>query len=494
MSYVTQSVPHRSTAGVSDDTPPTGDGSQIRVWQDDPANIPPIDRPVPDLAAHPAFSLIGTQLPAAGIYEPGTSGFRVWTAAEALRRGATFWQTIVEPICGPIKWQTGDTLPVEFDAGQDLNAYYDREALRFFHAETSFVTVYSGESPDIVCHELGHAVLDAIRPDLFDAASHEAAAFHESFGDMSALLCALELDEMAEAVIKETHGHLHRSSRLSRLAEQLGAAIRLSHPADVDPDCLRNAANSFTYQDPTGLDHSAPASVLSSEPHSFSRVFTGAFLEALAALLPKSKAGRRVTAGELRATAHKLATLLILAVESAPIVSNYFAEIAGAIVAVATPKDAAVLRTIFVRRSLLSLSSAATIRPRNHTRSAARGVPHGVTARAMTAAGTPALDETELTATHYGLTHPVEVQIPGQQRRHDLRASGADARSLNPVSAITAARSFTDDLVRRGRLDFGGRAASIFEFGERFTTHRLVADDGTVKLRRHRFDCGLCLD
>src|SRR5262249_30524837 len=82
---------------------------------------------------------------------------------------------------------------VDLDFGVDLNAFYDREGLKFFHGSGAGRTVFSGESPDIVCHELGHALLDSFKPQLFDAASIEVAAFHESFGDMSAILSALQL-------------------------------------------------------------------------------------------------------------------------------------------------------------------------------------------------------------------------------------------------------------------------------------------------------------
>jgi hypothetical protein len=85
----------------------------------------------------------------------------------------------------------GSILPVELDFGTDLNAFYDRKGLKFFHGSAGERTVFSGESPDVVCHELGHAALDSFKPQLFDAASIEVAAFHESFGDMSALLSAL---------------------------------------------------------------------------------------------------------------------------------------------------------------------------------------------------------------------------------------------------------------------------------------------------------------
>ena len=121
------------------------------------------------------------------------------------------------------------------------------------------VTVYSGESPDIVAHELGHAVLDAIRPQLWDAAAAEPAAFHEAFGDISAIFAALQLESLRKAVLLETEGKLYRNSRLSRVAEQLGWAIRQRHPDAVDSDSLRNAVNSFFYRDPQTLPPRAPA-------------------------------------------------------------------------------------------------------------------------------------------------------------------------------------------------------------------------------------------
>ena len=52
-------------------------------------------------------------------------------------------------------------------------------------------TFFSGASTDVVAHEIGHGLLDAIRPDLWDAAFLEAGAFHEAFGDCIAILTAL---------------------------------------------------------------------------------------------------------------------------------------------------------------------------------------------------------------------------------------------------------------------------------------------------------------
>src|SRR5262249_27765546 len=143
------------------------------------------------------------------------------------------------------RWSTNSVpMRVSLVSGQDLNAFYARNAgLRFFQETVRNLQIFSGESPDVVCHELGHAVLDALKPQLFNAASTEVASFHESFGDMSAILCALQLPSVREKVLQETQGRLNVNSRLSRLAEQLGWGIRQLSPTAVDPDCLRNAAN-----------------------------------------------------------------------------------------------------------------------------------------------------------------------------------------------------------------------------------------------------------
>ena len=272
--------PSVSAAAVADAPAPP---PQIYRWQDDPgesipAAVPPEPCPVPVLNTPPLPLVIpGIPQPAPGLYSPGTPEFRYWTAAEAAARGAAFWSGIVPP---GTTWQTNGVLPLLLDAGQDFNAYYDRKALNFFHGTQAGRTVYSGESPDVVCHEEGHAILDALRPQLWNAGSIEAAAFHEGFADICALLAALQLPAMRAAVLAETGGNLSHTSRLSRLAEQLGWAIRQFAPTAVEPDCLRNASNSFFYANPETLPTSAPAATLSSEPHSFSRVFSGAFLDA----------------------------------------------------------------------------------------------------------------------------------------------------------------------------------------------------------------------
>jgi len=170
----------------------------VSVWIDDPlSHLGLIDRPVPDLSKAPLkFKIKGIAV-LQGHYAIGTPQFRYWAGAEPLRRGGDFWA----PLLGVKHWEPGAVLPVNLDKGVDLNAYYDRTELAFFHEKVGQTTYYSGESPDVVCHEMGHACLDAHRPELWDAPFIEAGAFHESFGDMSAILSALQLPEMRNAVL-----------------------------------------------------------------------------------------------------------------------------------------------------------------------------------------------------------------------------------------------------------------------------------------------------
>jgi hypothetical protein len=55
-----------------------------------------------------------------------------------------------------------------------------------------------------------------------------------------------------------------------------------------DPARLRDANNAFRYRSPAALPAGASDDALSSEPHSFSRVFTGAFYDLLARLIARA--------------------------------------------------------------------------------------------------------------------------------------------------------------------------------------------------------------
>lgn len=183
------------------------------------------------------------------------------------------------------RWAATNTLMVLPRAGQDFNAYYDRNSLRFFFAtdKTTKNVVYTCESADIVAHEFGHAYLDILRPDFWNFQAHEVWAFHEAFGDCTAILSIMQFDQVLERAIQETSGELWRSNIITRLAEEMGQAIyNLTGGKSGElPNALRDAANSFVYVEPEKLPSSSRDDELCNECHNFSRVWTGSWYEML---------------------------------------------------------------------------------------------------------------------------------------------------------------------------------------------------------------------
>jgi hypothetical protein len=453
----------------------------ISAWEQDPGSLNSPDggvvlhRNVPSIEAPPfATRISAVSSPPADNYDPGTPGFRYWTCADALRRAADLWGGLV----GHGNWHSSianNVLKVMLDEGVDLNAYYDREALNFFHAPIGGRMIYSGESPDIVCHEFGHAVLDALRPQLWDVASFEPPAFHESFGDMSAILSALQVPSIRVAVLQETNNEIYRSSRVSRLAEQLGWAIRQKWPDQVEGDCLRNAVSSLFYQDPDQLPTSAPAKQLSSEPHSFSRVFTAAFMETLSLMFAGSgKLGEE----SLQQVSFDLGRILVNAIMLAPVVPEYFSQIGGHMIALATAEcphygDAVKTATVLGAEASLRFDAGAPGSDR----------------------GPDALPAEEIDVSGYGLTvSKVDMVTAGQPKRFGIAGAALTTGDAPSACARRCALGYFEDLIRRGRLDYGVMAHPRFAVvapASMVKTHQLTREADRVVLRRIRIDCGL---
>ena len=469
--------------------PPTGKkpraGAPIAAWDDDPESGLKVDkRPAPTLSLIPLPMEISGPAPKAAIYPTGTANFRYWTGADALRRAKEYWKTHL-PDGGA--WHDGVTLTVHLDAGEDLNAYYDRKSLSFFHGNVKGKAIYTGESADIVCHEFGHAVLDSLRPDLWDASLDEVAAFHESFADISAILTALQLPSVRAAVLKETGGHIWQNTLLSRIAEQFGKAIHAINPHSAPADCLRNAVNSFFYADPMHLPPSAPDSSLSSEPHSFSRVFTGGFFEAMSGMLKTISA--KPNDADLQTLAHDAGALLTKAVRAAALSAAFYSEIAAQIIwadtALFEGKYDDALRSAFVRRGLLSLEAARSLKAE--------------AARAVVAKPTPG-DEMPrgrdmiMRASAFGLTEGAVVVRTASFSRRGLIAPAAADTGSTPVPGVEqATQSFLETLFRRGRVDFSQIKPGVSSVGHttvRRKTHYLVEHNGQFHLHRRCFDDG----
>jgi hypothetical protein len=106
-------------------------------------------------------------------------------------------------------------------AFQEANAYYDRtlRALLFgyfsaneFDAGSSLPgqVVFTCLSQDIIVHETTHAILDGIREHFAEPSGPDAAAFHEGFADIVALLQHFSYKETLLDTIQRTGGLIHR--------------------------------------------------------------------------------------------------------------------------------------------------------------------------------------------------------------------------------------------------------------------------------------------
>jgi hypothetical protein len=249
----------------------------------------------------------------AGEYAPDTAEFGHWQAHEALLLGVRAWRFVTGS--HPATWFGGrPSLTVLTDAGDDLNAFYDRASLQFFHHRFGGETIHSAESVDVVCHEEGHALLDAIRPDFFDVPFIEVGVLHEAFGDCLAILAALS-DDLVRQSLLAVSPDLDGTNFVESLAEELGAAIAREFGAGATEDgALRHARNAWQWADPTTLPSNAPANQLAAEVHSFARVFTGVFWDLLRLI---HVAGPRTDAG-LKRAARIAGSLLIDGIRSVP--------------------------------------------------------------------------------------------------------------------------------------------------------------------------------
>jgi hypothetical protein len=500
------------------------EAAEISTWEDDPYGEGiPGDSGTPNTAqvavgtnTNPLLQMsIEEPRPPIGLYAPGSPEFRYWVAVEALTRGVNFWTA-----CLPAgtRWTTlQDPMRVTLVTGRDLNANYSRRfGLRFYEQTVRGRQIFSGESPDVTCHELGHAILDALRPELFDAASAEVAAFHESFGDMSAILSAVQVESLSEKVIRETEGHLNVNSRLSRLAEQLGWAIRQISPESVGADSLRNAANKFFYQDPDTLPPAAPANQLSSESHSFSRVFTGAFLDALARMLDTVG---RATPRNLRTAGGHLGQLLVDGVHLAPITSGYFSEVAAAMIQADQTRFQgryrSALSSAFIQHGILAPSAAVALkdapvpRAQGGGNGAAGDGSHAVAARGpmlltlggesdgyrRAAADAPELPTRSL-ATQFGLT--LEVHAPAETSRFGAASAVVGVARTQARKPEDEALAYVEDLIQLGKIDFeparslvGPELSAPDPRAASKATHTLlVVGEDKARLKRLHFNCG----
>lgn len=245
-----------------------------------PAQIPDLPNPCPPFAVR---GFTGN---------PGVQGSVENQAADVFVTIVSSLNYIQTHLLQPLqRWSALCPLVVLPRAGKMFNAYYDRYTLSFFYDIDPVTSqmVYTADSADVVSHELGHAILDAIRPDLWAVQCVEIQSFHEAFGDINAILTALGHDSTVNVMLKQTGGNLHQINLVEEIAEQMGEAIyhAMGGRGTRVQQGLRSAVNSFKYVIPETLPTRVPDDGLAGEPHSFSRIFTGAWYDMFVAVYNK---------------------------------------------------------------------------------------------------------------------------------------------------------------------------------------------------------------
>jgi hypothetical protein len=175
-------------------------------------------------------------------------------------------------------------------AMDEQNAYYERasNSLRFGYFDAADGRrVHTCLSHDIVAHELGHAVLDGLKPLYNEISSAQTGGFHEYFGDAVAMMSALATRETARVVTRGGPQKLDPHSVVAAIASEFGAAIR--HLPDGEA-YLRGAWNRRSVADLRG----------SFEEHDWSEVLTGVYYDLLSWLYPRIRAQLEQEGGAAR--------------------------------------------------------------------------------------------------------------------------------------------------------------------------------------------------
>lgn len=260
-----------------------------------------------------------------GVFAPGTAGFLFWQCREAAIAALQAWEASAGTHS---KWQGNrKKLPLQQDAGEDLNAFYDRETFSFFHQTLGGTAFFSGASTDVVAHEVGHGLLDSVRSDFFTVNFLEVGALHEAFGDCMALLTALGDDETRVKLLAAAPD-LRKKNFLESTAEDLSEGVRRFNPSHnaAEP---RHAFNQFQYQIPSTLPSTGGPGKLINEVHSFGMLFSGCFWDLIANLFAAGTAHNEAALASAAALAGKI---LIAGVKGAVIAPRFLQSVGRAMV------------------------------------------------------------------------------------------------------------------------------------------------------------------
>jgi hypothetical protein len=126
--------------------------------------------------------------------------------------------------------------------------------------------VYTALSHDIVCHELTHAMLDALRANFVLQTSNDMSGFHEGFADLVALFHHFLHRDALRNAIARSRGDPRASSYLSAIGQQFGRATGSAQ-------ALRSAVDEELRYDPALPAHQMGQLLLASVFDAFCTIY-----------------------------------------------------------------------------------------------------------------------------------------------------------------------------------------------------------------------------
>lgn len=130
-----------------------------------------------------------------------------------------------------LEWSFGEKpLDVQINVAADGIAEYDRPrgALKFSlisKPDSKGSVVSSADSPDTIVHEIAHAIIDAIAPDLANTIDPQSRGIHEGLADLLAVFFAFESKKLRSDVLKKTTEDISATNRFFLIAELVGKAV-----------------------------------------------------------------------------------------------------------------------------------------------------------------------------------------------------------------------------------------------------------------------------
>jgi fungalysin metallopeptidase (M36) len=487
----------------------------VNFIPNDPAAGPaaPVMRKKAKLPTRPASrsGFIYSNVSPEGVAAPGTPQFLFWQARDAAIAAVQAWEASAG---SHTAWQgKRKKLPLLQDEGVDLNAFYDRASFSFFHQQVGKQTFFSGASTDVVSHEVGHGMLDSVRPDFFEVNFLEVGAFHEAFGDCIAMLTALADRETRQKLLTVAPD-LRKRNFVESTAEELSKAIGLAIPGHnaAEP---RHAFNTFKFQIPSTLPSNGGPGVLINEVHSFGMIFTGCFWDLIANLFGASTSKNEAAL----LTAAKLAGQLLIAGAKGVLVTPRFLQSVGRAMTLA---DQAMngganrdhIADAFARHNIMLGSNAMMAPSMALTGAAPRGAKLGAAARQDLRQRMGNVRGARLsvsTTNFFGMRAVSAVQtrnVPLGSLDPKLKgvvavahepvivgSSGGRAAVMGAVPHVAETDSevmaFVESLIAHKRIQFSGKARSAIaarDFPDH-TTHVIKSVGGKKVLQRVRFLC-----